>query len=92
MACEILVPQLGIELRPSAVKVQSPNHWTTRELPITTFENVCFHPHTCVLVALNAMLILTVALPGVIMTLFYRQDPPPPPPPHTHTPRFREKN
>ena len=81
----ILVPQLGIELRPSAVKVRSPNHWTTRELPITTFENVCFHPHTCVLVALNAMLILTVALPGVIMTLFYRQGPLLHTHTHTHT-------
>ena len=29
--CGILVPQLGIEPGPSAVKVQSPNHWTARE-------------------------------------------------------------
>ena len=33
VACEILVPRPGIELKPSAVKVQSPNHWTTRESP-----------------------------------------------------------
>ena len=34
-ACGILVPQLGI-IKPesSAVKAQSPNHWTTREFPI----------------------------------------------------------
>ena len=31
--CGILVPQLGIEPRPSAVRVQSPNHWTAREFP-----------------------------------------------------------
>ena len=29
----ILVPWPGIETGPSEVKVQSPNHWTTRELP-----------------------------------------------------------
>ena len=32
-ACGILVPQSGIELRSLAVKVQSPNHWATREFP-----------------------------------------------------------
>ena len=31
--CRILVPQPRTELQPSAVKVQSPNHWTTREFP-----------------------------------------------------------
>ena len=30
-ACGILVPQPGIEHRPPAVKLPSPNHWTTRE-------------------------------------------------------------
>ena len=30
----ILVPQPGTEPRPSAVKVQSPNHWTARGLPL----------------------------------------------------------
>ena len=30
----VLVPQTRIEPRPPIVKVQSPNHWTTRELPI----------------------------------------------------------
>lgn len=29
--CGILVPQLGIEPKPSAVRVRSPNCWTTRE-------------------------------------------------------------
>ena len=36
-ACRILVPQLGIEPRPSADTAQSPNHWTTREFPSTFF-------------------------------------------------------
>ena len=34
LAGSILFPQLGIEPRPSAVKVPSPNHWTTREFLI----------------------------------------------------------
>ena len=33
MAWGILVPQPGIEPRPSAVKPRSPNHWTAREFP-----------------------------------------------------------
>ena len=33
VACEILVPQPGIEPLPPAVEAQSPNHWTARELP-----------------------------------------------------------
>ena len=33
MACRILVPRSGIEPKPSAVKAQSPNHWTAREFP-----------------------------------------------------------
>ena len=32
-AYRILVPQPGIELVPLVVKLQSPNHWTTREFP-----------------------------------------------------------
>ena len=31
-ACEILVPRTGTELGPSVVKVESPNHWTAREV------------------------------------------------------------
>ena len=34
-ACGILVPWPGIEPGPSAVKAQSPKHWTTREFPET---------------------------------------------------------
>ena len=34
VVCGILFPQLGTEPRPSAVKAQSPNHWTTREFSI----------------------------------------------------------
>ena len=33
-ACGILVPRPGIECAPSAVNEQTPNHWTTRELPM----------------------------------------------------------
>ena len=33
-ACGILVPQPGIEPVFPAVEVWSPNHWTTREVPI----------------------------------------------------------
>ena len=32
-ASGILVPQPGMEPKPPAVKVQSPNHWTTRDVP-----------------------------------------------------------
>ena len=31
--CQILVPPPGIDPKPSARKVLSPNHWTTREFP-----------------------------------------------------------
>ena len=33
VACGILVPRPGTEPGPSAVRVWSPNHWTTREFP-----------------------------------------------------------
>ena len=33
-ACGILVPPLGIEPMPPAVEVESPNRWTTREVPM----------------------------------------------------------
>ena len=36
-ACRNLIPWPGIEPRPSAVKDQSCNHWTTRELPTALF-------------------------------------------------------
>ena len=39
-ACGILVPQPGTEPRSSAVKAQSPNHWTTREFPTQCY---CTH-------------------------------------------------
>ena len=35
MACGLLVPWPGIEPGNSAVKARSPNHWTTREFPLT---------------------------------------------------------
>ena len=35
-----LVPQLGTELIPPAVEVQSPNHWTTWEFPIVLCLNL----------------------------------------------------
>ena len=43
VACGILVPGPGIEFRAKAVKVLSPNHWTTRELQYTPW----IHPFTC---------------------------------------------
>ena len=37
MACGILVPRPGPEPVPSAVKVQSPNHWTPRKFLMVLF-------------------------------------------------------
>ena len=31
--CGILVPRPGIELRPSTIRVPSPNGWNSKELP-----------------------------------------------------------
>ena len=39
MACEILVPQPGIELVSPALEAWSLNHWTTREIPKSVFLN-----------------------------------------------------
>ena len=36
-ACGILTPRPGIEPISPAVEAQSPNHWTTRELPTHTY-------------------------------------------------------
>ena len=36
--CSILVPKAGVEPAPSAVEVQSFNHWTTREVP----QSICW--------------------------------------------------
>ena len=36
-ACGISVPQPGIEPRPSAVRVQSPNHWVVKEVSKKNF-------------------------------------------------------
>ena len=36
-ACGILVPQPGIKPAPPALEVQSPNHWTAREVPFPPF-------------------------------------------------------
>ena len=43
-ACEILVPRPGIEPVHPAVEAQSPNRWTTREVPKDTLFNIncCF--------------------------------------------------
>ena len=45
VACGILVPWPGIEPRPSAVKAQSPNHWTTREFLISPSNPDCLSEH-----------------------------------------------
>ena len=37
VACGILVPPPGIEPVPPRVEAQSPNHWTTREVPDLEF-------------------------------------------------------
>ena len=33
-SCGILVPWPGVKFEPNAVEAQSPNHWTTREVPV----------------------------------------------------------
>ena len=35
VACGVLVSQPGMEPEPLAVRMPSPNHWTTREVPQT---------------------------------------------------------
>lgn len=37
MACRILVHQPGIELLPSTVEAQSPNHWAVKKFPYQFF-------------------------------------------------------
>ena len=49
LTCEILVPQAGIEPRPLAEKVLSPNHWTVREFPLISSLNNIFGIHLFVL-------------------------------------------
>ena len=39
--CGILLPQSGIECRPSALKAWSPNHWTTKKFPKKCFLEDC---------------------------------------------------
>ena len=54
MACGILVPRPGIEPRPSAVRVQSPNHWTAREVPVCSLrgnQDAAPRLHYCFLTA-----------------------------------------
>ena len=43
MACRILVPQPEIELKPLAVKTQSPNHQTAGEFQTNFFSNPVFY-------------------------------------------------
>ena len=51
MACGILVPPPGIEARALAVRAQSPNHWTARELPVHCFRlTVVAHKTDCSIV------------------------------------------
>ena len=37
--CGILVPRPGIEPMPPALEVQSPKHWTAREVPVGGFNS-----------------------------------------------------
>ena len=53
MAYEILVPQPGIEPRPLAVRVLSPNHWTAREFPPWCFHDPDVHSRVQALVSVN---------------------------------------
>ena len=48
-ACEILVPQPGIEPVPPAVEGWSPNLWTAREFSLKPFLIPSIHPTTDVL-------------------------------------------
>lgn len=48
MACNILVPQPGIELVPPAVELQNTNHWTAREVPnlhSKLLREICYYSH-----------------------------------------------
>ena len=38
LACRILVPQPGIEPTPPAVEVHSLHHWTTRDVPLSSYK------------------------------------------------------
>ena len=40
-ACRILVPRWGIKPPPPVVEAQSPNHWTTRNIPNYSIYNLC---------------------------------------------------
>ena len=45
-ACEILVPRPRIESVPPAVRAWSLNHWSTREVPVFTFQTLlCVYYH-----------------------------------------------
>ena len=41
VACGILVPQPGIEHKPSTMKSPSPNHWRAREFPVLHISLAC---------------------------------------------------
>ena len=48
MACNILVPQPGIELVPPAMELQNTNHWTAREVPNLhrkLLREICYYSH-----------------------------------------------
>ena len=56
----ILAPQPGIETTSPLVEAQSPNHWTTREVPLNTFiESIICVKHSILSLPLNSVLILT---------------------------------
>ena len=47
MACGFSFPGQGSNLGPSAVKTQSLNHWTTREIPTFFFFSLYDFPYNC---------------------------------------------
>ena len=42
VACQILVPQPGIEPRPLTLEAPSPHCWTAREVPETDFNDIFY--------------------------------------------------
>ena len=63
----ILVPRPGIEPLPTAVEVQSLNHWTGREVPLTTF----IDRHATVLIIFIILYIISLVLIYLITRSLY---------------------
>ena len=66
-ACGILVPGPRIEPVPSAVEAQSPNHWTSREVPPLTL--LIFHADLCAVFGTSGTLLLLYELQSVYFSV-----------------------